>query len=182
MTREDAIALTEALYRLRGVATFKVKGAAMSMMKDGVVAAEREVAEVLRRAGFDPGRSALEADAVKLELLRREVDVPAEPLDFAVLLGEAAEADGSQVRGFQITLARFAEFWQRAVYAVPRTNAMTGESIPAAMPDDPVHPVGPFLERHGRPAAEDVAGWLQLYVVWAKEAHAAFLVQVGLRG
>lgn len=182
MTRDDVIALVEALYRLRLVAAYRVKNDAQAMMRDGIVAAERELAAILRRAEIDPGTTAQEADALKLRFLRREVDVLPPPLDFVRLLEEAAEADGSAFRGLQITVGRFAEFWQRAFYAVPRTNPMTGELLPAVLPDDPVWPVGAFLERHERPDGADVAGWLQLYILWSKEAHAAFLAGIGMSG
>lgn len=160
-------------------ALFHVRCCLDAKKLDGVIKihlgeARTSLEAAVRELGHDPGKGALDADALKIRLLREPEPEPepvVEPatVSFEALLMEAARIDGSEMRGLHVQLGRFHDFWSRAVYAIPRVDAR-GETIPAVLPDDPIAPVGPYMVGKERPGPDDLVGWARLYVGWCRYA------------
>ncbi|MFI5297361.1 MAG: hypothetical protein ACHREM_04625 [Polyangiales bacterium] len=160
-------ALAEALYQVRCArACLKVK----ELVKSHLEAAENACASALHGLGIEPGRTAEEADRIKLELLDvdigqiprpREVPDNRTPLELA--LARAATESGSQDEFRE--LGRFQTFCMRATFH-------------GMVDDDPDLPVKVWLDARGRTSIGDLRDAAALFVKWQAEANASFRQQV----
>lgn len=192
MTGDDRRALLqaicEALYHLRGVgskislpaakvhvpwARQALEDAVRRHVDLGVAASTPDFAKMLL-AGH-PGAARGAHDCAALEeppssdptetVLRRATR--ARKL-IAQCLGEAADADNSL--SVYKNLSRFAQFCERARYAGPFQDG-SGAAHEGLIPDDPLLPVVPWLQKRGAfPLDEDVGAAAELYALWCREA------------
>jgi len=125
------------------------------------------VTDCLRNLGHDPGKTAEDADNLKLELLRSGDDTDSGRDSVARCLEEVARLDNSDATPHR-TVGRWAEFVNRAVFG------------PTILKDDPVLPVYPWVKARKIDTGDYVV-MAKAFVEWTREANEAFAERRGAK-
>jgi len=155
--------LAEALFQLRslsGLGKLCLKPSARPYLED----ADREVVIALAALGYDAGSTAVDADALKLQLMGRAV-----PEGYG---GDAGPAEGRLELALQELADRFGD--GNVFRQLERFTLFCSQMRFSFVPDDKLLPVYPWCRAEGRQPAGDLAEAVQLFEQWQEAAAAQF--------